>query len=156
MADLFDPGPSDFQQLRDELVRVGLATPATIIGVSDVEIAQIEAANGARLPGSYRRFLAIMGKRAGTLGVGTDFFYPRCLDLRGSADRLLAETDYPFALQPSDTVVGMHQGYIIYLLRGQADDPHVWTFVEGDQGPRESNHGFASFLASGIPAHLRR
>src|SRR5215467_11291282 len=106
--------------LDDALARLaaaGLFPGGRPSGCTPDEIARIEAKHGLALPLSYRRFLAAMGRSAGRFLVGTDFTYPRVLELKAGAEQLLVECDAKVALDSADFVFTLHQGYQFLFFR---------------------------------------
>jgi hypothetical protein len=104
-------------QLADMLVACGLASAETIHPCNATEVAEVSVDRGlSRLPAQYDEFLRLMGRQAGELLVGTDFFYPRILGLETDGRQLLLENS-AFHLFPADAIIiGMHQGYQLYWL----------------------------------------
>lgn len=95
------------------LISTGLATEEQIVPCTAAEIEELRAAWGT-LPPVYERFLKTMGRRAGKLLIGTDFFYPNTLDIHDSGMEILREDDNLDLFPPGSTVIGLHGGYQLY------------------------------------------
>jgi hypothetical protein len=137
------------------LVETGLATPDQIRGCMEDEVLEIEEKFGVELPRSYRDFLLVMGKGAGSLFVGTDFFYPRLLEVREGADELLLETKSSFQIPDNSFVFSLHQGYVFdeyFLLT--SDDPPVFLFMELDTNATLLVESFTEFLLQTVNDYL--
>jgi hypothetical protein len=133
------------------LIDAGLADEAALWGCRAEEVAQLEGSLGVALPSIYRQFLARMGRSTGAFLTGTDFLFARLVDLRGEAEHLLEEVNSPFRLAKADFVFTMHQGYqFLYFTTGEADDPSVWHFAEGDAEPRRVFAHFSEWLSACI------
>lgn len=104
-------------ELAETLVGHGLASPDTIRGCTAEEVAEVAADHGVpSLPAQYAEFLRVMGRQAGDLLRGTDFFYPGILGLDVDGRELLVENDAAGLLPAGALVIGMHQGYELYWL----------------------------------------
>lgn len=112
----------------DRLVDAGLASRSTILGINDSEIAKVESVAGRSLPASYRRFLELAGREAGSFLRGSHFFFPEVLDLRAYAEGLLEERRWPFRMATSDFVFFMHQGYLFDFMGGDKAEPEIFAF----------------------------
>ena len=133
------------------LIDAGLADEAALRGCGEQELAQLERSLGVALPSIYRQFLARMGRSAGAFLIGTDFLFTVLPELRGQAELLLDEVNSPFRLAKADVVFAMHQGYqFLYFTTGEADDPPVWHFAEGDAEPRRVFAHFSEWLSACI------
>jgi hypothetical protein len=133
----------------DRLLSAGLASPGELVGCSETEIAGLERALSLRFPAAYREFLMRMGRRAGELFVGSDYFVDRLHVLQDGARNLLAEMQSDFVLPESALVILMHQGYVFFFLDVSegSDDPPVFRFVESDKVPSKVADRFTQFLA---------
>lgn len=130
-----------------ELTAAGLVTPETLQGCSEQEIAALERDLGVQLPAIYREFLAVMGRRAGTFFEGTDFLYRDLPTLREQAEHLLRRCNAGLALDHSDFVFAVHQGYTFLFFRcGGSDDPPVRLYEEDETSFREVAKSFSSWL----------
>ena len=73
------------------LIDAGLVDEAAFRGCRDDEIDHLEGILGVKLPSIYRRFLARMGRSAGTFLSGTDFLFAGLPELRRQAEEVAAE-----------------------------------------------------------------
>ncbi|NLF05267.1 MAG: SMI1/KNR4 family protein [Actinomycetales bacterium] len=104
-------------------------------GCDPDELAQVEADQGVRLPGSYRRMLRTMGRDMGGLFGGSDVAFPQVLGARAGAVELLEEHGLAHVLPPSAVVVMIHGGYAIWFLdTTEGEDPRVQAWSEEDLG----------------------
>lgn len=144
----------DAHKVMDRLLSMLLdfrrATSAEVSGLTEGEIAAVEADQGVKLPSIYLAFLAAMGRSAGSLFVGSDVFFPLVLGLRRDAEELLEENGSPFELDGTDVVFLMHQGYQFMFMHGPDDDPPVFLYKEGNDGPDLVASRFSSFLEGAI------
>src|SRR5689334_21971166 len=77
-----------------EMMVIGLqelAESHNVVGCSDEEIAEVETKCGFKLPTVYRSFLSKVGRDAGPFLLGSDYYYPRLLELNDWAVELLNE-----------------------------------------------------------------
>src|SRR5688572_12766779 len=116
------------QEFADLLIQRGMANPETITGCTPEEIDEVRQDQGVeQLPAQYEDFLRVMGRQAGKLLVGTDFFYPQILELGQDGRELLAENDAEDLMAPDCLVIGMHQGYEMYWMEpGQPSGRVHW------------------------------
>ena len=144
------------QEVVERLVGSGIARPDEIRGCSEAEIHDLERQSGVRFPGEYRAFLSAMGQGAGRFFRGTDMFFAEIPKLRLFADELLDELGNPFQLPGSSFVFSVHQGYqfMYFIADDGIDDPPVYSFMEGDEGPTLRWDHFSGFLMSAIDQHL--
>lgn len=138
-------------RLVERLLATGVATKETIIGCTPEEVAEVRADHDVeRLPGHYEQFLLAMGKRAGELLRGTDFFYPHILELDADGRELLADNDALHLLAEGSLIIGMHQGYELYWLEaGEPSGPLVW-YQEPDQTEHRRWPTLLDFLMSQV------
>jgi hypothetical protein len=116
-------------QFAERLIATGVASADSIRPCTPAEVAEVSADHGlACLPAQYDEFLRVMGRQAGDLLVGTDFFYPGILGLDASARELLQENGASHLLPAGAIVIGMHQGYELYWL---APSGEVSYYSEG-------------------------
>jgi len=119
------------EQLANTLVKCGLASTDTIRPCTPEEVAEVSADHGlTNLPAEYDEFLRIMGRQAGELLRGTDFFYPSILGLDQAGKELLEENRTSHLFPPGAIVIGMHQGYQLYWLSPRGE---VGLYTEGEQ-----------------------
>jgi hypothetical protein len=139
-------------RLADTLVEYGLATPDTIRPCTPAEVAEVGADHGVpKLPAQYDEFLRVMGRRAGDLLRGTDFFYPDILGLDQDGKDLLQENDASQLLPAGALVIGMHQGYELYWLSASGE---VSWYKEGQEDVHRTWPTLLTFLASQAEAQL--
>ncbi len=125
------------------------ASTSDLLGLARPVIEEIEKDQVAPIAAAYRCFLTRAGGGAGRFLQGSDFFFPQVLGLWGHAKDLLEENQSPFELQDTDRVILMHQGYQFDFLRGDADDPEVWSYCEIDNpgnAPKHSHDHFTDWL----------
>lgn len=138
--------------LIEAMIKSGLATPDEIIGCSEEEIKEIESQRNLVLPASYKDFLRGMGKCAGWLLEGSDFYYPEMLDCQALAERLLAGDKTLFSLGQSCFVFIQHQGYqfMYFDTASNSFDPPVFHYLQGAEKPRQVAESFSKWLAATI------
>lgn len=140
-------------RLADRLVEYGLASPDTIRPATVAEVAEVTADHGVpKLPAQYDEFLRVMGRQAGDLLRGTDFFYPAVLGLDGDGKDLLAENDASHLMPAGALVIGMHQGYELYWLSAAGE---VSWYKEGDQNVHRTWPTLLTFLSSQAEAQVQ-
>lgn len=125
------------------------AAVGQIHGLPEASIQEVEADQAAPVGEAYRCFLALAGGGAGRFMQGSDVFHPEVLGLWADARELLEENGSQFALEPSDRVIYMHQGYQFDFLRGSGPDPEVWSYCEAaspGNAPRPSHDRFTDWL----------
>jgi hypothetical protein len=145
--------PNTMTQFAATLLDLGLATADTLRPCTPEEVDEVRADQGvAQLPTQYEEFLLAMGRQAGELLRGTDFFYASILGLPKDGRELLADNDASHLLPRDALVVGMHQGYELYWLspsgelswckKGRQDVHRVWPtlldFLEQQARPKRS------------------
>lgn len=128
--------PETMADLVELLGLYGMATSATIKPCTAKEIEDIRAAQRvARLPAQYEEFLRTMGKRAGELLLGTDFFYPFVVELAGEMRELVSDNGIEHLIRPGSVLVGMHQGYELYWLEPGNPSGRLFHYTEGRDAP---------------------
>jgi hypothetical protein len=107
--------------------------------LSNKHVEEVIASQGGRVPKSYQAFLEALGGTSprSRLFRGTEIFYPDALTLRKGANDLCADTKGVAAVADADTIVALHQGYVVYFLRGAGDNPPVFAWRKGDAAPRQ-------------------
>ncbi|VVJ15377.1 Uncharacterised protein [Amycolatopsis camponoti] len=120
-----------------------------VVGISPDEVEEVRVRQGVEeLPLEYRRFLALMGRRAGGMLVGTDIFYPAILPLKDSLDDFPVVRDLISSV-PGSLVLGMHQGYQVYVVTDVgSSDPKVLMYEEDEDAPVSEWDSFTDFLRS--------
>jgi len=132
----------------DRLIDLGLASKQDLRPATTEELDAAERRYGP-LPSAYRRFVERAGRGAGRLLAGTDTNLWWLLRIRDELSNTKAADGSPL-IQPSDIVVGSHQGYILIVLVGSGDDPQVAEFKEGESAPRIVAPSFTEWLAESI------
>lgn len=119
-----------------KLLESGVATKQTLIGCSDVEIAELEAKFGLKLPATYKEYLGMMGKGAGWYAEDFQWKFGRLEWIRQAADDLLVvireqavgPNDWVPKLKKSHFVMVMRYGdYFLYFDAEAGDDPPILT-----------------------------
>jgi hypothetical protein len=110
------------------------AMKSTFIGCSEDEILSIEETIEKSLPGEYKDFLRVVGRKAAHFFEGTDVFYPEIMELNSYAKVLLKENQKPTIWLQNTFVFMMHQGYEIeYFYLDGTEDPLVFQWYEGQE-----------------------
>ena len=126
----------------------GLAVVNTLEGCTNEESGQLEAEIGTTLPQAYKAFLSLCGKGAGKFLVGTDWTYPKLLEVKPAAIELLRSSRVAASLPPTSFVFAMHQGYqFLYFDCDVGHDPPVYLFLEGEDSPRQVFGSFTQWLS---------
>jgi hypothetical protein len=123
-------------KLLDDLLAAGVTLPEGLQGLTDAEVEEVRIGQQVdRLPGRYVEYLRVMGRRAESVWVGTEAFYPGILSLKADRMDLLRE-DGAMNLMPAEAVVfAMHQGYQVYwMVNIDEEDPAVAMYQEGSSG----------------------
>ncbi len=118
-------------------------------GLDHAAVEHVSGDQKAPLCDAYRCFLEAAGGGAGRFLQGSDVFYPQVLGIWAEAKDLLDDNRSDFALEDTDRVILMHQGYQFDFLRGDGPDPEVWSYCEGDSpgnAPRHSHDHFTDWL----------
>jgi hypothetical protein len=117
-------------------------------GCTQDDFQEIENRFGVVLPLSYRKYLLQYGRKPEPRFVGSDCCYPELLELKDAAAELLAECGQPFQLEEKDFVFLMRQGYqfLYFTTDGVSDDPPVYHFMEGWDGPKLVAQSFTEWL----------
>lgn len=80
--------------------------------------------------------------------VGTDIFYPAILPLKDSLDDFPVVRDLISSV-PGSLVLGMHQGYQVYVVTDVgSSDPKVLMYEEDEDAPVSEWDSFTDFLRS--------
>jgi hypothetical protein len=131
-------------------------TADQIVGLTEDEIREVELSQPSRLAPPYRRFLELAGAGAGDFLRGSDLFYPVLLELGPWARGTLKENGVKLTLSNTDRVFYMHQGYQFDFLRGDGDDPEVWSYCEGKTPePTPSFPSFTDWLETQVRDTMR-
>lgn len=119
----------------------------TVAGLSDGEIEEVSLDQATEeLPGEWREFLSLMGRRTGgLLFQDTDLLYPEILGIKAEALDEFPSLRSRVACGDDLVVVGMYQDREFYVMGG----PHgagsdVVRYIKGEDQPC---YGFPSFTA---------
>jgi hypothetical protein len=142
-----DTSPTAAELVKARYISAGLADSRSFEGCSLEEICSVEKKFSVHLPGSYRSFLALMGRCAGPFLEGSDYSFPDLLTFREYAEKFLAECGTAFRLMPSHFVFMIHQGYIIWFFdcANEQDDPKVIAISETQAEPIQEQ-SFSAWL----------
>ncbi|GAB3447147.1 SMI1/KNR4 family protein [Actinophytocola sediminis] len=135
--------------LADALVEVGLATEGSVLGCTPAQLSEFRQARGiAELPAQYAEFLTVMGREAGELLRGTDFFYPAILNVGEWGQEIVDENGIERLVAPGSLTLGTHQGYVLYWMEpGQPSGP-VHRYVEGAEAIAQTWPSLLDFLVA--------
>jgi hypothetical protein len=134
----------DIDEFARALVEMGVAGEGELEGCTGKELAAVlEKADGFPLPGHYLAFLRRLGRQAGRLLRGTDFYYPEPLDANDYAKEFV-EGD------PNLRITGRfffatHQGYQLYFF-DESEPEKVYLHTEGTPEPQLLEETFLGFL----------
>lgn len=148
-------GLSPEERVRACLEMISDGTTATaddVQGLGEGVIQEIDDDQPVPLGEAYRCFLRHAGAGAGRFLQGSDVFHPDVLGLRAAAQELLAGTG--LALEATDRVILMHQGYQFDFLRGHGEDPEVWSYCDGSTPQRNHTH-FTEWLRANAEEQTR-
>ncbi|TDD36896.1 hypothetical protein E1288_41240 [Saccharopolyspora elongata] len=129
------------------LISSNMATPENIVPCTPREVEEVHEATGVeQLPKQYEDFLLTMGRRAGHLLHGTDFFYPSIVELADEMRELLEECGVTHLVQPGSVLLGMHQGGELYWMEPGEPSGAVFLYIENDDSPRRNWPSLRDFL----------
>ncbi|MDQ3785685.1 MAG: hypothetical protein M3422_00390 [Actinomycetota bacterium] len=142
------------RDLAASLIETGLAAEESIVGCTPEEVAEFRRVRGvAELPAQYEDFLTVMGRQAGDLLRGTDFFYPVILEVGEWGQEVFDENNMDHVYAPGSLVLGTHQGYIVYWMEpGQPSGP-VRRYMETEEST-QSWPSLLEFLVAEQADHL--
>lgn len=141
--------PEDMDELVDHLRGCGMADSDTVIACTRAEVDEVRADIGVeKLPAHYEQFLLRMGRRAGELLRGTDFFYPAILGLSADGREFLEENGVAHLLAPGSIIIGMHQGYQLYWMDPGEPSGQVHFYTENSDDIAESWPSLLEFLVA--------
>lgn len=84
------------------------------------------------LPAQYIEFMRYAGN--GQFWEGSMYKFSDVKYLKGHAEELLADNDFPVKLKDSDFVFWMHGGYMFYFFNlDEGDDPPVYYYSECEE-----------------------
>ncbi len=129
------------------MVDAGIATPDTIRGCTDSEIAELERQLSVRLPAAMAECLRQMGQECGHLADGDAIGLHAFDAARQVAQEITTEPDSPWRL-PDDVIPFLeHQGYEFLFVHANAgDDPPVWLYIETEREPKQWGVSFTVWL----------
>jgi hypothetical protein len=141
--------PSYVEEYAARLEAAGLLASGRRAGCSPEEIEEVRRAQGVpRLPARYRDFLAVLGREP-RLMPGSDWTYRDLLTLRADAEELVTGDGIDTGFLTGAVVLQMHQGYQFFFIPAdemEEEDPPVWTYSEGEDGPRPAFQSFSALL----------
>lgn len=117
-----------------------------VLPMSEEEVREVEAEQGAPLPLMYKAFLLAAGKGFGSILEASDFYYPRMLGLRSDVAQLLQDNHVEYEFSEFDVPFFMHGGYQVLWLHGRIDDPPVMGYSEGFIGVHLEAESFTAWL----------
>jgi hypothetical protein len=122
-----------------------------VVGLSQGEVEEVRVSQGVEeLPLEYRRFLGLMGRRAGGMLAGTDLFYPAILAMKNSLDDFPVVRDLVASTSDS-LILGMHQGYQVYVVTDvSSSNPKVLMYEEDEDDPVSEWESFTDFLRAEV------
>ncbi|MCA1195765.1 hypothetical protein [Saccharopolyspora sp. 6V] len=148
--------PDSMAELVADLVDRGLAARDTIEPCYRDEVEEIRAVKGAEhLPAQYEEFLLIMGRRAGELLRGSDFFYPSVVELDGEMRELLEECNASHLAPAGSIYIGMHQGGSLYWMAPGDPSGVVSEYIEFQEKPSRNWPSLLEFLSDAADEQLR-
>ena len=138
---------ADFMsEVAEFLINAQLATPETLVGYSDVEIADMESCHRGSFPCAYVMFLKAMGYSAGNvydLNIGSKGWD----DAHQFAEGMASDRLCPFKLTPTMVPISQHEGYHLRFFDNlDGDDPKIYSYLEGDGSPSISWPTFTCFI----------
>lgn len=142
------------EKIIELLIESQVESPESFQGCSDIEIDEIEKKFMLKLPLAYKDFLSLFGKETENFLAGSDFTYPRVLELRESAENLLAETGSSYSLKKNDYVFFMHQGYaFLFFTVDGSPDPPVMRYQEFEE-IAQATKSFSEWLELVVDEHI--
>jgi len=139
--------PTSLKEFGDYLIHIGFATSGTLIPCDTEEVDEIRVSLGVnKLPEQYESFLKIMGRQAGTLLPGTDFFFPSIVELMDEARELLVLNNGNPLMRPGSLIIGMHGGYQLYWLEPGEPSGAVCFYSEVGNTVKQNFPSLLDFL----------
>ncbi|MCP1293032.1 MULTISPECIES: SMI1/KNR4 family protein [Chromobacterium] len=140
----------------EKIIAAGLSKGREIVGLSDMEVLEVESAQGVKLPMIYRGFLQECGKGAGLFERGADFFYPTIKSLKEELSEMLAEEGMDFCIPENAFVFSAYQGcqYCFFLCSGNQDPP-VYKIDDGGGTAVIISDSFSQHVAKAISDYKR-
>lgn len=141
------------QRLKDSIIHRGIARREEIVGCDEREVSWLEEKLGASVPLAYKLFLLSMGKAAGGLMVGTDFFFGRISEHRQWFLEAVAECGDQVSLAEDSIVFMSHQGVVFMVFRSsEGDNPPVYRYVQNTNELIKISDTFTDFVEMCISA----
>ena len=138
---------ANMRDLADSLIKLGLASKESIIGCTPDQVGEFRRIRGiSALPVQYEEFLAVMGREAGDLLRGTDFFYPTILEVGKWGREVLEENNVEHLFLPDSLILGTHQGYIVYWIEPGEPSGPVRSYMEGEEAVTQTWPSLLDFL----------
>ncbi len=133
------------EELAKRIIKAGYATPDTMIGCSELDIAQLEHRMAVRLPAKYKNFLLAWGKQSGDFLDDCCFLYDSLESVcRPNAESLARENG--FDLPPHAFVFLERYPLFMFFDTTQGEDPPVWLFDEDQSKPKIVASSFSEWL----------
>lgn len=133
----------------EKIIAAGLNKGCEMVGLSDMEVLEVESAQGIKLPMVYCDFLKECGKGAGLFERDADFFYPAIKSLKEELGEMLAEEAIDFCVPESAFVFSAYQGcQYCYFLCSDNQDPPVYRIDDGG--------GAAVIIADSFSQHVEK
>jgi hypothetical protein len=134
----------DIDEFARALVEMGVAADDELEGCTEEEMAAVlENGGGFPLPGHYLAFLRRLGRQAGRLLRGTDFYYPEPLEANAYAKEFV-EGDSNLRIT-GRFFFATHQGYQLYFF-DETEPEKVYLHTEGTPEPQLLEETFLGFL----------
>ena len=95
-----------------------------------------------------------MGRGAGELLRGTDFFYPSIVKLDDEMRETMLVCNVSHLVEPGSVLIGMHQGVELYLLTPGESSGSVFLCIEYENEPRQNWPTLLDFLADEANSQL--
>jgi len=122
------------KELVARLLRSGLCSPTALAGCTEIELDDIEAHVGVRLPEQYKEVMRTIGRSAGDFNSDVDMYYPKVLTLNSRAIRVLSR--YEMLLPDRSFVFAICDGgefLYFHNWRDNSDPPVLhWTPEESE------------------------
>lgn len=139
------------EEFKGKLIKKGIATEGGIQGASEADIEQLESSFGLELPRSYKQFLRMFGKKAGSLFSDVAFFYPEVVGLREELDEMIEEESLAITLPEDSFVFSGYQGFQYhYFICDGTEDPAVYRVMDGGDPPEKVSESFSAYLESAV------
>lgn len=139
----------EIQEIKDELIRKGIASEDSIVGVSQAEIDQLESKLGVVFPAMYKQYLLLLGRKAGGLFDDVNCFFGDVAGLRGEVEEMIEEEGLEFVIPETAVVFSGYQGFQYhYFISEGSEDPEVYRLMDGGEPPEKITDTFTAYLKS--------